>query len=137
MKIFKTQIIVRGYELDSYNHVNNAVYLQYFEHARWEVMRELNILNYFADHGLLMVVTESNVRYMREACLFDELLIETTFEVKQPYLVFHQKIRNVQTGNSVTRATVKTLLIDKMKIPQELPEIFFHVDPTTNDYGKK
>jgi acyl-CoA thioester hydrolase len=137
MKIFQTQITVRGYELDSYGHVNNAVYLQYFEQARWEVMRELNILDYFIDNGLLLVVTESSVRYMREACLFDELIIETTYEKRQPYLVFHQKIRNVKTQILITRATVKTLLIDKMKIPQELPDILFHPEQIKTNHGKK
>ena len=137
MKIFQTQITVRGYELDSYGHVNNAVYLQYFEQARWEVMRELNILDYFSDNGLLLVVTESDVRYKREACLFDELAIETTYEKRQPYLVFHQKIRNVKTQILITRATVKTLLINKMKIPQELPDILFHPEQTKTNYGKK
>lgn len=27
---------VRGYELDSFGHVNNAVYLQYAETAKWD-----------------------------------------------------------------------------------------------------
>lgn len=137
MKIYQTQITVRGYELDSYGHVNNAVYLQYFEHARWEVMKELNILDYFSENGLLLVVTESTVRYMREACLFDELAIETTYEMHPPYLVFHQKIRNVKTQTPITRATVKTLLIDKMKIPQELPEFLFYPGKIKTNHGKK
>jgi len=137
MKIFHTNITVRGYELDSYGHVNNAVYLQYFEHARWEAMKELNVLDYFAANGFLVVVTESNVRYMREATLFDELDIETTFEKSEPYLVFHQKIRNLKTGTAITRATVKTLIINKMKIPQELPEILFHTAQSKTAHGKK
>ena len=106
MKTFNTHIMVRGYELDSYGHVNNAVYLQYFEQARWEMMRELKFLDHFTENGLLIVVTESNVRYMREACLFDELVIETTYEKRHPYLVFHQKIRNEKTQIPITRATI-------------------------------
>ena len=35
---FKLQLDVRGYELDSFGHVNNAVYLSWFEHARWELI---------------------------------------------------------------------------------------------------
>lgn len=137
MKTYETRITVRGYELDSYGHVNNAVYPQYFEHARWDLMRELKILDYFLENGLLMVVTESSVRYMHEACLFDELAIETTYEKSPPYLVFHQKIRNMNTKILITRATVKTILIDKMKIPQELPEILFQTEHIKTDHGKK
>jgi YbgC/YbaW family acyl-CoA thioester hydrolase len=137
MKPFFSHITVRGYELDSYGHVNNAVYLQYFEQARWEVMREMNILDYFTKNGLLVVVTESNVRYKREACLFDELVIETTYEKRQPYLVFHQTIRNEKTQITITRATVKTLIIDKMRIPQELPEIILDPEQNKTYHGKK
>jgi YbgC/YbaW family acyl-CoA thioester hydrolase len=137
MKPFFSHITVRGYELDSYGHVNNAVYLQYFEQARWEVMRDMNILDYFTKNGLLVVVTESNVRYKREACLFDELVIETTYEMRQPYLVFHQKIRNKKTQIAITRATVKTLIIDKMRIPQELPDILLNPEQYKSSDGKK
>ena len=36
---FHTVIEVRGYELDSFGHVNNAIYLNWIEHARWELFR--------------------------------------------------------------------------------------------------
>jgi len=38
--MFEYRLSVRGYELDSYNHVNNAVYLNYYEQARWQLMKE-------------------------------------------------------------------------------------------------
>ena len=36
-----TKITVRAYELDSYNHVNNANYLHYLEHARMDFMNQI------------------------------------------------------------------------------------------------
>ncbi|MEN9723195.1 MAG: hypothetical protein RJB38_1181 [Pseudomonadota bacterium] len=36
----QTQLRVRGYELDSYRHVNHAVYANYLEQARWEFLAE-------------------------------------------------------------------------------------------------
>jgi len=122
MNIYKLDITVRGYELDSYGHVNNAVYLQYLEQARWELMRELKLLDYFTKNGIMVVVTESNIRYMREASLFDELVIESSYEKISPYLVFHHKIRNRQTKLANIRATIKTVLLDKQKKPLELPD---------------
>ena len=37
--MFQVRVTVRGYELDSLGHLNQAVYLQYAEHARWEILR--------------------------------------------------------------------------------------------------
>ncbi|CAO0827389.1 Thioesterase OS=Streptomyces microflavus OX=1919 GN=Smic_02130 PE=4 SV=1 [Streptomyces microflavus] len=36
---FSVDVTVRGYELDTQGHLNQAVYLQYAEHARWELLR--------------------------------------------------------------------------------------------------
>jgi YbgC/YbaW family acyl-CoA thioester hydrolase len=36
---FAIEVDVRGYEIDSWGHVNNAVYLQWLELARWELFR--------------------------------------------------------------------------------------------------
>ncbi len=35
----QTQIKVRGYHLDVYQHVNNARYLEFLEEARWDGLR--------------------------------------------------------------------------------------------------
>ncbi len=36
----QTQIKVRGYHLDVYQHVNNARYLEFLEEARWDGLGE-------------------------------------------------------------------------------------------------
>ena len=82
-------------------------------------------------------MTESNVRYKREACIFDELVIETTYEIRQPYQVFHQKIVNEKSQITITRATVKTLINDKQRIPQELPDILLNSEQNKTYHGKK
>ena len=118
----KTYLTVRGYELDSYGHVNNAVYLQYLEQARWEIMKEMNLLDYLSDQELLMVVIETRIRYIREACLFDELVVETDIQPGSPFVIFRQRIRNQKSGLLVSRASVKTILIDTHKMARDLPE---------------
>ena len=97
---YKSYITVRGYELDSYGHVNNAVYLQYYEQARWEMMKNLGFLDLLKDSGISVVVVESFVRYMRELCMFDELVVESRFEADSPYLIFYQKI--IDKKNNLT-----------------------------------
>jgi acyl-CoA thioester hydrolase len=117
---FKTE--VRGYELDSYGHVNNAVYINYTEQARWEILKKAGLLESFLERNLLLVVTETKIRYMRELKLFNKVEIITTVKFEAPYLVFYQDINNETDSLKSAKAIVKTLLIDKDKIPQDIPE---------------
>lgn len=113
---------VRGYELDSYGHVNNAVYINYTEQARWEILKNAGLLDLFLSENLLLVVTETNIRYMRELKLFDKVRIETFINYKAPYLIFQHDIINESAKVKAAKAEVKTLLIDKERIPQDIPE---------------
>lgn len=117
---FKTE--VRGYELDSYGHVNNAVYVSYTEQARWEILKKAGLLESFLERNLLLVVTETKIRYMRELKLFDKVEIISTIKFEAPYLVFYHDIINVTDSLKSAKAKVKTLLIDKDRIPQDIPE---------------
>ncbi|MCK9618021.1 MAG: acyl-CoA thioesterase [Lentimicrobiaceae bacterium] len=119
------QITVRGYELDSYGHVNNAVYVNYFEQARWEVLRDKKILEKYQNSGYFIVVAENTIRYHREATLFDTLTIETTMHKQSPYLVFKHKMKNSKDGLKTATATVKTLLLDKERMICDFPSEFF------------
>ena len=114
-------LTARGYELDSYNHINNAVYLNYFEHARWEFFRQLDLYGFLKDSDNLPVVTDVHIRYQREIKLFDELMIESFCVQEKPYLIFHQKIMNLSTGLTSARANSKLIFIDKDKIPRDVP----------------
>jgi YbgC/YbaW family acyl-CoA thioester hydrolase len=122
--MFDYKLSVRGYELDSYGHVNNAVYLNYFEQARWEIFHQLDLLDYFRDNHLFLVVTEMEVRYSRETKLFDELLIRTKVEKEAPYLIFYQKMFLDGSKIKVCSANVKTLLTDKERHTIDIPGDF-------------
>jgi acyl-CoA thioester hydrolase len=117
----RTSITVRGYELDSYGHVNNAVYVQYLEQARWVFMKDKDLLKRIHDEELFLVVTETHIRYMREANLFDELIVETTMKAEKPYLVFRQKILNEKTGIVLSRAEVTTIFVNQERMPLDIP----------------
>jgi YbgC/YbaW family acyl-CoA thioester hydrolase len=116
---------VRGYELDSYNHVNNAVYLNYFEQARWEIIRQKGLLDQLRAAKFFLVITESRIRYVREARLFDELTISTELKLRPPYLIFEHKMHN-QLGQKISVCSVKTLLIDENKIPHDFPSLLLN-----------
>ncbi len=116
-----TSFTARGYELDSYGHINNAVYLNYFEHARWEYFRELDLYHILQENDNLPVVTDVHIRYQREIRLFDELTIESFCFQEKPYLVFQQKIINNTTGMTSARATSKLIFLDKEKTAGDVP----------------
>lgn len=116
-------IAARGYELDSYQHVNNAVYLNYFEHARWEYFRKFNLVNALKNEKLMPVVTDVHIRYQREIQLFQEIEIRSRCLIQVPYLVFQQRIINKSTGLPAARATTKLLFLDSSGLPIDIPDM--------------
>ncbi|MGW7054203.1 acyl-CoA thioesterase [Streptomyces sp. NPDC054887] len=64
---FSVDVTVRGYELDTQGHVNQAVYLQYAEHARWELLRAAGLpQEKLLASGVGPVALEVTVKYARE-----------------------------------------------------------------------
>jgi len=77
---FSVRITVRGYETDSQGHLNQAVYLQYAEHARWAYLEAAGVRQ--ADllaKGIGPVVLETTVKYRRELRAGDEVDVSCAF----------------------------------------------------------
>lgn len=69
---------VRFYELDPYNHVNHAVYIQYFETARIAVLADAGYtLQGMMDDGVLILVTRIDTKFLGPAAGGDHLVVET------------------------------------------------------------
>ena len=78
--VFSVPVTVRGYELDTQGHLNQAVYLQYSEHARWEMLRAAGIRqNDLIAGGIGPIVVEVNVKYLRELRGGDEVDVTCEF----------------------------------------------------------
>jgi len=116
-----TRTSVRGYELDSYGHVNNSVYLNYFEHARWEMFRNMELNDMVHESDIKIVVTDVKIRYMREAKLYDELEIQTRAVCEGIYLIFKQRLINRSTKLALARGETKTIFIDGNRKPVDIP----------------
>ena len=119
--MFEYKLIARGYELDSYGHVNHSVYLNYCEQARWELFRQLDLVRYFKENDLLLVVIEVQCRYHREINLFDEITIRTEIVHEPPYLVFRHKMYFSGKSIKVCTATVRALFTDKGRLVRDIP----------------
>lgn len=72
-ELFQITLPVRGYEIDVYGHVNNAVYLQWLEQARWEWSRTYQIGIEF--ENVLSVVRHLELDFKHEVIFGDEVEI--------------------------------------------------------------
>jgi len=77
----QTQIKVRGYHLDVYQHVNNARYLEFLEEARWDGLENSESFRWLTAHNIAFVVANININYRRPAVLGDRLTV--TSKVQQ------------------------------------------------------
>ncbi len=74
----RLDIDVRFYELDPYNHVNHAVYIQYFETARIAVLADAGYtLQGMMEDGVLILVTRIDTKFLKPAAGGDHLVVET------------------------------------------------------------
>jgi acyl-CoA thioester hydrolase len=113
---------VRGYEMDSFNHVNNAVYLNYFEAARWKFLDDRKWIDYAKCHKLHLVVTEINIRYCSELKVFDKATVKSQWEYDGQYLVANQNICLQGSNRKMAKAKVKMILVSYDRIMHELPD---------------
>lgn len=120
------KLTVRSYELDSYNHVNNAVYLQYLEFARMEYLRAIGF-DYpgLYEAGYFLFVTHIDIRYKVPARLFDELSIEVEpIKLGKVSGTFRQRIVN-QKGDLCAEADVSWGCVDTTGRPTKIPDEFY------------
>ncbi|MGW0731654.1 acyl-CoA thioesterase [Streptomyces sp. NPDC002851] len=78
---FAVPVTVRGYETDIQGHLNQAVYLQYGEHARWSILQAAGIQQQnLIGKGVGPVALETTIRYRRELRAGDEVEVSCAFE---------------------------------------------------------
>ncbi|APJ03707.1 acyl-CoA thioesterase [Silvanigrella aquatica] len=95
-KLFKYELTIKENHLDSFAHVNNAVYLQILEEARWEFITELGFgLEEIQKSGKGPVILEVNLKFIKELKLREKVRIETQcIDAQSKILHLEQKIFN-------------------------------------------
>ncbi|MGW1955798.1 acyl-CoA thioesterase [Streptomyces sp. NPDC001920] len=77
---FSVPVTVRGYETDVQGHLNQAVYLNYAEHARWALLQTAGISQTrLISEGVGPVALETTIRYRRELLAGDEVEVTCAF----------------------------------------------------------
>jgi len=115
-------IRVRFYELDPYRHVNHAVYIQYFEAARIELLREAGLtLQGMMDDGVMIVVTDIATRFLRSAGGNDDLVVETeVLEFKRVTSRWRQRL--IRDGEMIVEQELGAAVTNLEGRPIRFPE---------------
>ncbi|MER5219202.1 acyl-CoA thioesterase [Streptomyces flaveus] len=81
---FSVRVTVRGYETDVLGHLNQSVYLNYAEHARWSLVQAAGVSqeNLIAK-GVGPVTLETTIRYKRELRAGDEVEVTCDFHMDE------------------------------------------------------
>lgn len=119
---WRTELGVRFHELDAYGHVNHGVYLNYFEHARVDLLDAIGFgLRTLEDRGIRLVVVEVTIRYRAPAGLGDRLTVTTELvELRRATSTWEQRL---ERGDEVlASALVRSCATDLDGRPVRPPE---------------
>lgn len=109
-----TQIKVRGYHLDIYQHVNNARYLEFLEEARWAYLEDCGDVDYFTSQRLAWVIVNININYRNAATNGQTLQIATQFsKIGGKSAVIHQVVTVAGTDSVVADADITFVCLDQ------------------------
>ena len=118
MRQFTTEIAVRSYELDSFGHVNHAIYLNYFEQARFDALesggfplREI----YARGWGVHVVGVEGSEDGLKESKIVignDRVGKTKTLESLEKYL---EVVASATDLTDEARSDIKILIGDDFK----------------------
>jgi acyl-CoA thioester hydrolase len=123
--VAETRIEVRSPEIDSFGHVNHAVFLHYFEHARYEALEAAGFSwPTLTERDWQIHVVRIEVDYLAEARRGDDLLVRTWAEgFRRTTMVLGQEIVQADDpSQAVARARVTAVWIGPDRRPMRVPE---------------
>lgn len=130
MKPHVSRFRVRSYELDSLGHANHAVYLNWFEHARMELLESLGFpLDELLRRQWLPTVVRIEVDYRAEARQGEELRVETVVaEEKRTSFVVEQRLLADHADRLLAEARIVAVIVgadgSAIPMPDELRQHF-------------
>lgn len=117
-------IEVRSYELDSFGHVNHAVFLNYLEHGRFHALRDWGFpYEALRARGWGVYVVRVEVDYLKEALLGQQLRVRTWIDgFRRTSMVLAQDIRDAENSATLARARVTAVFVGENRRPIRVPE---------------
>ena len=123
--VSETPITVRSGEIDSFGHVNHAVFLHYLDHARFEALEAAGFSwPVLAERDWQIYVVRIEVDYVAEARRGDRLVVRTWAEgFRRTMMTLAQEIvREGEPSCVVTRARVTAVWIGPDRRPMRVPD---------------
>lgn len=133
--IAETTFHVRYAETDAQGIVHHASYVVYFEEGRSEFIRQRG--SSYADFersGLLLAVTDLQVRYIRAARYDDRLTVRTWLaETRSRTLMFQYQIIDAASGTEIATAQTKHVCLNRDGQIARIPESWLQSINSTNE----
>lgn len=120
----QTTVSVRFSELDPYNHVNHAVYLNYFEIARVAALESVDLgIGRLREEGHQIVVVEITVAYRIPAAYGDTLVVST--EIEETARASSRWVQEIRRGDDlIATARLRAALTGANGRPRRFPAEF-------------
>lgn len=120
----RTSIEVRSYELDSFGHVNHAVFLNYLEHGRFNALRDAGFpYESILARGWGVYVVRIEVDYVKEARLGERLEVRTWAEsFKRTSMVLAQTIVRTDAEEALIRSLTTAVFVGEDRRPIRVPD---------------
>ncbi|MCA8911976.1 MAG: acyl-CoA thioesterase [Planctomycetes bacterium] len=122
------ELEVRSYELDVYDHVNNAVYINWLEHGRSKLLQDkgFNYLSIMDTWGVQFMTVHTEIDYHSALKLGDRALVTTRVErVGNTSITVAHEITRVGDESPAAKARVVIVFTDaKTGKPTPVPEKF-------------
>ena len=124
MKFYDFQLRVRYQETDQMGVVYYANYLTWFEVARTEFFRAMNLTyTEFEENGIYLPVCDAYCKYLRSA-RYDNLLTVRVWvkALKRTKLEFGYYVFNTETGELLTEGFTTHVFVNKEMKPLRIPD---------------
>jgi acyl-CoA thioester hydrolase len=108
VKIFEVELKVRDYECDMDHVVNNAVYLNYLEHARHELLESKGLkFGDLSKRGISLVVTRVEIDYKGSLVSGDRFVVRSSLQRSGKIrFLFNQSIHRIADKRHMLNAVV-------------------------------
>lgn len=126
------ELEVRSYELDVYNHVNNAVYINWLEHGRSRLLQDkgFDYLSIIRDWKVQFMTVRTEIDYHSALKLGDRARVSTTVDkVGNTSITIGHEITRVNETSPAAKARVVIVFTDAdtgrpIKVPEEFVRLY-------------